>query len=83
MLPAIAYAHLKKSMFYIAFIMTQNRQVYNLKFEFDMAHNPPLATVDWETNWSLYVGDDACRIYEFLSHFIDLDEVGTPPDEAE
>jgi len=52
-----------------------------------MTNNPPLATVDTEHGWTLFLGDDATAIYEFVSKYVDLPEpedLGiAPPDETE
>jgi hypothetical protein len=68
-------------------MITSNRIYCKLFFQFDMTNNPPLATVDTEHGWTLFLGDDAIAIYEFVSKYVDLPEpedLGiAPPDETE
>lgn len=65
------------------FMISNNSISCKLYFQFDLANNPPLATVDTDCGWSLFTGDDAIAIHEFVSKYVDLDDPELqPPDEA-
>jgi len=64
-------------------MIPNNRIGCKLYFQFDLTNNPPLATVDTDYGWSLFMNDDAIAIYEFVSKYVDLDDPELqPPDET-
>jgi hypothetical protein len=67
-------------------MIIQNLVSCHLRFHFDFADGQALAGIDSDEGWSIYYGDEAVAIYEFVTKYIDLPAPDEwefePPDET-